>query len=54
MEIAKISIDLVKTVFQIHDVDKRGQITVLKQLQRSLWMSGYLASVEPCLIGVEV
>jgi transposase len=52
MKITTIGIDLAKTVFQIHGVDKRGKVEVRKQLKRAE-MSSYFANLEPCLIGME-
>ena len=34
MEITTIGLDLAKSVFQVHGVDKRGKVRVRKQLRR--------------------
>lgn len=34
-ELAKVDIDLAKTIFQIHGVDESGRVLVRRQLRRS-------------------
>jgi transposase len=52
MEITTIGIDLAKQVFQVHGVDKRGQVAIRKQLQRKD-IEGSFTKLPPCLIGLE-
>ncbi len=52
MEISAVGIDLAKSVFQIHGVDKRGKVLVRKQLKRSQVLN-FFANQSPCVIGME-
>lgn len=47
-----IGIDLAKNVFQIHSVDRSGQIAVRRQLRRSQFLA-FFRGRPSCLIGVE-
>lgn len=46
MRITTIGIDLAKSVFQIHGVDKHGKIVLRKQLRRNK-MTKFFANIEP-------
>jgi len=52
MKITTIGIDLAKTLFQLHGVDKHGKVGLRKQLKRKDVLS-FFANLEPCLIGME-
>jgi transposase len=52
MKITTIGIDLAKTRFQLHGVDKHGKAELRKQLKRKDVLS-FFANLEPCLIGME-
>ena len=52
MKITTIGIDLAKSVFQIHGVDKHGKAVLRKSLKRSQ-MAEYFVKLAPCLIGME-
>jgi transposase len=52
MEITTIGIDLAKTLFQVHGVDRHGKAVLRKQLKRKDVVS-FFANLEPCLIGME-
>jgi transposase len=52
MKITTIGIDLAKTLFQVHGVDKHGKVVLRKQLKRKDVL-GFFANLEPCLIGME-
>src|SRR6266705_30702 len=52
MKITTVGVDLAKSVFQIHGVDKRGKTVLRKQLKRSE-MAMFFANLPPCLIGME-
>lgn len=51
-ELTTIGIDLAKNVFQIHGVDRSGQIAVRRQLRRSQFLEFFLGRPS-CLIGME-
>jgi transposase len=51
-KISVMGLDLAKIVFQVHGVDKDGEVAVRKQLKRSQ-MQRYFARLPPCLIGME-
>lgn len=53
MELTTIGIDLAKTVFQVHGVDKVGTVLVFKTLSRQQ-MHTFFANLSPCLVGMEV
>lgn len=51
-EISVLGLDLAKTVFQVHGVDKAGEVVLRKQLKRTQ-MQRFFARLSPCLIGME-
>ena len=52
MKITTLGIDLAKDVFQLHGVDGHGKTVFQKKLGRKQ-LSGFLAQLPPCLIGME-
>ena len=52
MKVTRIGIDLAKSVFQIHGVDRSEHTVLTRQLKRSQ-MHAFFQSLEPCLIGME-
>jgi len=52
MNIKTIGIDLAKSIFQVHGVDKRGNVIVNKQLRRTKVLE-FFVQLPPCLIGME-
>src|SRR6266705_4581170 len=52
MKITTVGIDLAKNVIQIHGLDERGKTVLRKQLKRGQ-VASFLATLEPCLIGME-
>jgi transposase len=52
MQITTVGLDLAKHIFQVHAVDGIGQAVVRKRLRRAELLS-FLASLPPCLIGME-
>lgn len=52
MKITTTGIDLAKTLFQVHGVDKHGKVGLRKQLKRKDVVN-FFANLEPCLIGME-
>ena len=52
MNVTTIGIDLAKSVFQVHGVDKRGKAMIQKRLRRSRVLE-YFVQLPPCLIGME-
>lgn len=52
MNVTTLGIDLAKTVFQLHGVDERGRIPLMKRLSRHQLLP-FLANLPPCLIGLE-
>ena len=52
MKITTLGIDLAKDVFQLHGVDGRGKTVLQKKLGRKQ-LSGFLAQLPPCLVGME-
>ena len=52
MQISTIGIDFAKRVFQIHGVDRDGNIVLRRQLRRAQVLS-FFAKLPPCLVGME-
>jgi transposase len=52
MNITTVGVDLAKSVFQVHGVDKRGKVMIQKRLRRSKVLE-FFVQLPPCLIGME-
>jgi transposase len=52
MNVTTIGIDLAKSIFQVHGVDKRGKVMIQKRLRRSKVLA-FFVQLPPCLIGME-
>ena len=52
MNVTTIGIDLAKSVFSIHGVDRHGKVVLRKQLSRAKLLP-FLAQLPPCLVGME-
>jgi len=52
MEITAMGIDLAKSVFQLHGVDRHGKAVLRKKLPR-VQLGAFMANLSPCLIGME-
>ncbi len=54
MKLSRIGIDLAKNVFQLHGVDRHGQVVWKRRLKRDQWLKALLDKAEPgCVIGME-
>jgi len=54
MQITRVGVDLAKSVFQVHAVDRRGRCVWKRQLKRSCWLRVLTEKLEPgCEIGME-
>jgi transposase len=51
-KITTVGIDLAKSVFSLHGVDEAGRV-VLRRTVRRDQLLGIVASLSPCLIGME-
>ncbi len=51
-EISTIGLDLAKTVFHVHGVDRAGVVVVSKRLRRSQVIP-FFQKLKPCLVGME-
>lgn len=51
-EITTVGIDLAKSVFSVHGVDRMGR-TVLRKVVRREKLMELIATLPPCLIGME-
>jgi transposase len=51
-DITTIGLDLAKSVFQVHAIDKEGGIVLRKRLRRGQVL-GFFAEIPPCLVGLE-
>ena len=52
MQVTTIGLDLAKTVFQVHGVDKDGKVVMTRQLRRGQ-MIEFFKKLPPCLVGME-
>lgn len=50
MEITTIGVDLAKSVFQVHGVDRHGKTVLRKQFRRD-HVANFMANLPPCLVG---
>ena len=50
--ITTISLDIAKSVFQVHGVDAAGQVVVRRQLKRRQVLA-FFQKLPPCLLGIE-
>lgn len=51
-EIATVGLDLAKSVFQVHAIGADGKVIIRRQLRRAEMLK-FLASLSPCLVGME-
>ena len=51
-QIVVVGLDIAKSVFQVHSVDRDGEVVVRRRLRRSRVLP-FFATVEPCRIGIE-
>jgi transposase len=52
MEITTIGLDLAKSVFQVHAIDRGSEVVVTKRLRRSQ-VRRFFEQLDPCLVGIE-
>lgn len=52
MNITRIGVDLAKNVFQVHGVNRQGEIVVRKQLRRGQLLD-WFSKLAPCQVGME-
>ena len=52
MNSIRIGVDLAKQVFQLHGVDRQGNVTARRQLRRAQ-MHAYFKDLPPCMVGME-
>lgn len=52
MQITTIGLDLAKSVFQVHGVDRRGKVVIAKALRRGQLLA-FFGKLAPCLVGME-
>jgi transposase len=50
-EVSTIGLDLAKTVFQVHGVDRHGEVVVRRALRRAQVLA-WFAKLPACLIGI--
>jgi transposase len=51
-QVVVVGLDIAKSVFQVHGVDRDGEVVVRRRLRRSRGLP-FFARVEPCRIGIE-
>ena len=51
-EVSTIGLDLAKSVFQVHGVDRHGAVVVRRSLRRAQVLD-WFAKLPPCLVGIE-
>lgn len=54
MKLMRVGVDLAKSVFHVHGVDRREQVVWRRRLTRANWLKVFLTTVEPgCEVGME-
>lgn len=54
MKIIRVGVDLAKSVFQVHGVDRYGKLVWKRQLSRASWIKVFVETVESgCEVGME-
>ena len=54
MKIIRVGVDLAKSVFQVHGVDRCGKLVWKRQLKRASWIKVFVETVESgCEVGME-
>jgi len=51
-EVSTIGLDIAKSVFQIHGVDRGGEVAIRKRISRAKLLE-FFANLPPCVIGIE-
>ena len=51
-QISTIGLDIAKSVFQVHGIDEKGTVVVVRQLKRRRVLP-FFSKLAPCLIGLE-
>jgi len=51
-EVSTIGLDIAKSVFQVHGVDRDGEVVIRKRVSRSKLLE-FFAALPSCLIGIE-
>jgi hypothetical protein len=52
MQITTVGLDLAKSVFQVHAIDRTGEVVVRRALRRAQVLP-FFEKLEPCLVGIE-
>lgn len=52
MKVTRLGIDIAKNVFQLHGVDKLGNVVLRKRVQRKELLA-VVSNITPCLVGME-
>jgi transposase len=50
--VTTIGLDIAKSVFQVHGVDREGHVIIRRQLRRR-YVLAFFESLAPCLVGIE-
>ncbi len=54
MKLSRVGVDLAKSVFQVHGVDRYGKLVWKRQLKRASWIKVFVETVESgCEVGME-
>ena len=54
MKLSRVGVDLAKNVFQLHGVDRHGQVVWRRRLARKKWLATLMAQADPgCEVGME-
>src|SRR5215470_4698792 len=51
-EVITVGLDIAKSVFQVHAVDKAGAVMLRKRISRAKMLE-FFADLQPCLVGIE-
>ena len=50
--VTTIGLDIAKSVFQVHGIDREGQVIIRRKLRRR-YVVAFFEKLSPCLVGIE-
>jgi transposase len=50
--VTRVGLDLAKNVFQVHGVDVRGEVVIVRKLRRAA-VSPFFGRLQPCVVAME-
>ena len=50
--VTTVGLDIAKSVFQVNDIDAKGDVVIRRQLKRR-YVLAFFQTLPPCLVGIE-